>query len=132
MHFTTRISDSSDLIRIVFAPPIQRCNNVHSYVNHTHKFSMVCSCLNQSFHQIKVIFTDSAAMIDGCAAAVYIVTRHFFFCCYKTIGFVPAIPRISHSTDGCLPAVNINVFNFNHYNLSFLSTPRTCLDAISP
>ena len=116
VHGGAAICNSAHLVGITFFPPIQRRSDVHRYVNHAHKLCVVRTSRDQLLHEIKVIYTNYKLRILSAAFAI-LIFRWASVTPTQTplaVALIPAVHRVAHSPDSCIPAEYLCVCNLNH------------------
>ena len=117
MHCGAAVAYGANFVCVHFSPPIARCGNIELNCDVAQKFCMAWTGSAQSVHKFKI---GLANFVFSC---LWIVAA---------VAFVPAVKRISHSTDCGFPAKEFGFFNQNHFFFSpgkfysslFLNSPE--------
>ena len=115
MHRRARVRNRTNLISIKLLPPVQRSSDVEIDGNHPHELTMIGTGISQSVHQICIIRTNPKFTIIRVRSQNMILPLSWSDISPIRITLLPRVLRVSHTTNGVLPAYNLGVFSFQHF-----------------
>lgn len=117
------VGDRTDLISVELFPPVQRGGDVKINGNHPHELAMIRASIAECHHELLIVGADTEILLTF-SATFFFSIRTF----RAAITFRPRVLRVSHATNGVLPAKNFEIFNFQHL-LLLSAAPHYALQA---